>query len=185
MCKFERNLFLPKASWIYLRGIGFHSRKFLFYSLCIHEHFNAKILCFISTLFKLPSANHFGNRSDFRIVIFGSSDNSLMHQSFLPCHKNFVVLISFLLYEICTPNTLNTFFSKIKTFHTTECHIKNFQGAYSCYFAFSDIRTKSTETWKQLWWNWYPVKRMLYRVHTRYISIHDRKFSNHEYFYLF
>ena len=54
MCKLEWNLkFLPKALWIYLRGISFHS--FSLYSLCIQEHRNAENLCFMSTFFNPPS----------------------------------------------------------------------------------------------------------------------------------
>ena len=66
MCKLEWNFkVLPKALWIYARGISFHSWKFLLYSLCIQEHFNAEILCFMSTLFKSPSVKLLHNVSYF------------------------------------------------------------------------------------------------------------------------
>ena len=54
-----------KALWIYVRGISFHSWKFSLYSLCIQEHFNAEILCFMSTLFKSPSVKLLHNVSYF------------------------------------------------------------------------------------------------------------------------
>ena len=69
MCKLEWNLkFLPKALWIYIRGISFHSWKFSLYSLCIQDHLNAENLCVTSTFFNPPSLKLLHNVSCFIFV---------------------------------------------------------------------------------------------------------------------
>ena len=66
MCKLEWNLkLLPKALWMYLRGISFHSWKFSLYSLCIQEHLNAENLCYMSTFFNPPLLKLLHNVSCF------------------------------------------------------------------------------------------------------------------------
>ena len=84
MCKLEWNLkFLPKALWIYLRGISFHSWKFSLYSLCTQEHLYVEIFCFMSTLFKLPSVKLLHNVS------------CLIFARLFPSRKVFCIYFSF------------------------------------------------------------------------------------------
>ena len=238
LCKLEWNFkFLQKALWIYLRRISFHLWKFSLYSLCIQEHFNVKILCFLSTLLKPPSVKLLHNVSCYIfahlfppigrfpafVLVPEEQDLELMLVMlsklfwkqrviwkllpFLPaiiasCAKVLILLKtfftvsqklllswSFLLYEICTPDTLIHSLLTSKDFIPQSGTLTLSRTPIPAIPHLMKLgkrnRKANSSLLKQLWWNWCLLKRMWYCPHMWYRSIHDQKFSNHVYFYLF
>ena len=100
MIRLKWNLkFLPKSLFMCCKGIIFHSWTLSMYNRLTQEHFKVAILCFISTLFKLPLLPKKKKKKLTLLMILKllfCLPNCFSHTPyFITLHKFLIVLVKF------------------------------------------------------------------------------------------